>query len=193
MGRGGTLGRALLRARDSGAFGRSLLSAAALTDALSLLSASELYPQYDTGPTNDVSSSSTTPADLGVAFTPTAGRTYLCEFWVCSYSATATTGPIVQVDGGNCVVGAVYLNTVGTAVGNNVPNRGSLPAGAVSVTGGIHLGSSGRILTFGTAIITAHASAPTSVKLQVGSEVGGSAVVFPAGESVLRYKWIPNT
>ncbi len=186
MGRAGTLGRALLRSRDSGAFGRSLLSSASLTDVLTLLSASELTEQKLLSSENFSTTSATPSLVPGLTFTPTAGKRYHVEFWIATGSAATTTGAVVEVSAGNCSAGSAIIEVQGGTGAASVIQRGSLAAGAVSATAGTN--STGLTLARGVAKFTADATAPTAFEIRVGTEVAGSAVTVDIYEGYARYR-----
>lgn len=146
-----------------------------------------ILPQRVSAPTSDfTSTSSTTTAITGCAFTPPAvSKHYLVSFVVSWYSSATTTGLKLDIDPGNAQQGGVNILGRGASATAGAAYYGTHTAAVVSASNAPT--SPSRIVTRGDVIILSAASAPTAWQLKGGATDNSSTVTVAAYECAITY------
>ena len=185
-GRAGVLGRVIRRA-ESGAFGRTLLSASSAATAIQSLLGGTVLEKLSVRYSNAAlwTNSTTTPSTI---LTLPAGlfdpdSVYVVDVFGMYYAAATTTGIAVNLDPGNLQYGATLQEVRGASQAAMVYYSGSIAAGTYAI-GLSSPTSPGRAHVAGRYMFRTALASPTALNLVGASEVAGSAVTIAAGELV---------
>lgn len=135
----------------------------------------------------DFVTSSATAVDVtGMAFTPSAGKSYEIEAQFLLRTATATIGPrpgCAWPTG--CTDGVISFQTT-SAAGANVLQNGNISASVLSPVGGLP-STTASFPGSAWGVLIAGASPSGTFKIQLASETAGTNVTMKAG-SFLKYR-----